>query len=64
MQLYIQELVATSFFPKLPLGVRRRVLESALVCPDVTNLALNLLSSGADEKQWRAAMRDLLGSAS
>ena len=61
MEIYIQELVAATFFADLPMTVRRRIVDLAVLAPKVLDKAFVLMKEDADHLRWRAEMQQVIG---
>ena len=59
MQIYVQELVASSFFASLPADTRGVVLELARLAPKIAEAALQLLDEQANHTQWFRRMSEI-----
>ena len=60
MQVYIQELVATSFYAQLPARARHLVAYLARGSPAIIEVASRLLQAGATPQAWKAGMLEVV----
>ena len=52
MQIYLQEIAATVYFPRLPHGVKAKLIQLAYACPALLSKMKLLQSTQIPESAW------------